>query len=464
MTSSLKEAESIQVRSQEKEGVSHKKKKVEPFLTEVPKLSVFFRPISASSQNSSENEIACVPLDCTVGEILSTNNDVSLPNSPSSFEQSPDTQELETGHAAHADFSVKPVCSSVDLQITDETSTLTLFSEDPANWDRENENLIEHLILNPPKSNSNLICRSSSSTSSKFEAIHSEYEVKDKLRGSTTDNGSNFLKCFRERDASSSLPNYDDLIDEEFEEHLLEEEADEDMFYFDIGDILTDLPLNRTPQNENVTLPVHRKCACHLLSLICKVDIYKIQDPLMEQLSSTLKDEASIIHCQPLITSLLDAIQSRFEKMFSDNELRLATISNPIFKQSWLENSEQFNRAKSEDSSDGTSSFHSETSPEKRRKKDFFSSITKKISKEITNDEIEKYMYFCQTLEQLNDYPTMTYIYKRYNVTLPSSTSVERLFSRGGLIFTPKRLKLTDKNFEMLLFLKVNHKVFEEEC
>ncbi|XP_045031515.1 zinc finger MYM-type protein 1-like [Daphnia magna] len=145
-----------------------KKKKVEQFLTEVPKLSVFFRPISASSQNSSENEIACVPLDCTVGEILSTNNDVSLPNSPSSFEQSPDTQELETGHAAHADFSVKPVCSSVDLQITDETSTLTLFSEDPANWDRENENLIEHLILNPPKSNSNLICRSSSSTSSKF--------------------------------------------------------------------------------------------------------------------------------------------------------------------------------------------------------------------------------------------------------------------------------------------------------
>lgn len=145
-----------------------KKKKVEQFLTEVPKLSVFFRPISASSQNSSENEIACVPLDCTVGEILSTNNDVSLPNSPSSFEQSPDTQELETGRAAHADFSVKPVCSSVDLQITDETSTLTLFSEDPANWDRENENLIEHLILNPPKSNSNLICRSSSSTSSKF--------------------------------------------------------------------------------------------------------------------------------------------------------------------------------------------------------------------------------------------------------------------------------------------------------
>ena len=60
------------------------------------------------------------------------------------------------------------MCSSEDLQIADETSTLTLFSEDKANWDRENENLIEHWILNPPKSNSNLIFCSSSSTSSKF--------------------------------------------------------------------------------------------------------------------------------------------------------------------------------------------------------------------------------------------------------------------------------------------------------
>ncbi|KAI9565049.1 hypothetical protein GHT06_008796 [Daphnia sinensis] len=80
------------------------------------------------------------------------------------------------------------------------------------------------------------------------EAIHSEYQVKEKLRGSTTDNGSNFLMCFREKGASSSLPNYDDIIDEEFEEHLLEEEAEEDMLYFEIGNVLTDPPLNTTQQ------------------------------------------------------------------------------------------------------------------------------------------------------------------------------------------------------------------------
>ncbi|XP_045033906.1 uncharacterized protein LOC116923328, partial [Daphnia magna] len=79
----------------------------------------------------------------------------------------------------------------------------------------------------------------------------------------------------------------------------------------------------------------------------------------------------------------------RFEKMFSDNELRLATISNPMFKLSWLESEDDIRRAKSllkceyqrlqgvmemsdssEESSDGTSSSRSDPSPPKRAKKD----------------------------------------------------------------------------------------------
>jgi hypothetical protein len=40
-----------------------------------------------------------------------------------------------------------------------------------------------------------------------------------------------------------------------------------------------------------------------------------------------------------------DFIFIRFDQMFSDNELRLATITNPIFKLSWLEKEEDMERA-----------------------------------------------------------------------------------------------------------------------
>ena len=87
----------------------------------------------------------------------------------------------------------------------------------------------------------------------------------------------------------------------------------------------------------------------------------------------------------------------------------------------------------------------------------------------------------CSTLEDLSNYPTIENIYKysfyhniffhlmfisfhflfrRFNVALPSSAAVERLFSQGGLIYTPKRTNLTDAHFEMLLFLKLNNPAF----
>ncbi|XP_045032193.1 uncharacterized protein LOC116915580 [Daphnia magna] len=202
-----------------------------------------------------------------------------------------------------------------------------------------------------------------------IEYLHKEYEVVDKLRGATTDNGSNFLKAFRESGNAPDVPNYDD---DDFEQS-----DEEDMLYFEIGEIIDGrITQDYFANNVNPTIPMHRKCACHLLSLIAKADISKIQDHTFQELRNSLQDNASIIKCQSLITGLLDAIYERFEHMFSDNELRLATITNPFFKLSWLDNEDDVRRAKtfSDDSSDGTSSSVSDPSPEKkqRRAKDFF--------------------------------------------------------------------------------------------
>ena len=52
--------------------------------------------------------------------------------------------------------------------------------------------------------------------------------------------------------------------------------------------------------------------------------------------------------------------------------------------------------------------------------------------------------------------PTLHRMFLKYNVAVPSSASVERLFSMAGDVFRRKRGKLSDKNFESQLLLRAN--------
>ena len=47
-------------------------------------------------------------------------------------------------------------------------------------------------------------------------------------------------------------------------------------------------------------------------------------------------------------------------------------------------------------------------------------------------------------------------LFIKYNTSIPSSAAVERIFSLGKDIMRPKRTRLTDKHFEMLVFLQGN--------
>lgn len=189
----------------------------------------------------------------------------------------------------------------------------------------------------------------------------------------------------------------------------------------------------------------------------------------------------STAHGKNFKTCVVACFQNRFRKMMEIDdeniELIVAAICIPKFKLSWIDDEimrdtcqsifinelSKISRNNSNDHDDDTIERFVSTSHN-----DSFESFTiskapsRRASNEHCGAAIEALTYlnsYTDSIECLTKFPLIFKLYKKMNTTITSSAPVERLFSNALIIFNPRRNRISEKRFEMTLFIKKNKKL-----
>lgn len=142
--------------------------------------------------------------------------------------------------------------------------------------------------------------------------------------------------------------------------------------------------------------------------------------------------------------------------MFERKDLFLASCLHPKFKLNWLTGERRkfaeiclqnlFGIQSKDDSSikDMIDDYD-----------DFF--VFHQQQNESIEEELQRFLRSTNSnIEMLHEYPKIKTLFIKYNTALPSSASVERLFSVGGAVLTPQRGRLNDDSMEHQLLLRIN--------
>ena len=87
---------------------------------------------------------------------------------------------------------------------------------------------------------------------------------------------------------------------------------------------------------------------------------------------------------------------------------------------------------------------------------DFPSDDESMTSIDTVEVEAADYLSIAKELDCLHRYTIIKSLFLKYNTTLPCSAPVERLFSLGNMVLTPKRNRLVDARFEKFLLMRYN--------
>uniref|UniRef100_A0A8C5GLY2 HAT C-terminal dimerisation domain-containing protein n=1 Tax=Gouania willdenowi TaxID=441366 RepID=A0A8C5GLY2_GOUWI len=143
-------------------------------------------------------------------------------------------------------------------------------------------------------------------------------------------------------------------------------------------------------------------------------------------------------------------IKTRFSEVLESKAAILAAVTQPRFKLRWQER-------KDEDQLTGSNAPMHNLSTNSAIEDEFFSFEDEEDTSASVESQVADYLKSgAQGMDILNGFPLIKKMSLKYNAADPSSAPVERPFSLGKLVFTPKRNRLTNKKFEMLLLLRYN--------
>ncbi|XP_067206204.1 uncharacterized protein [Linepithema humile] len=184
--------------------------------------------------------------------------------------------------------------------------------------------------------------------------------------------------------------------------------------------------------------------------------------PVLSTLQQKLENlsKSNLINCHSLVLAIQQGLNKRFLTTFEKKELIIASCLHPKFKLNWL-TGEKKKLAESylEDLLGIRSTENSPKTGKSDDHEDFFICEQQRMTEgESEEEELQRFLKSksCKVEEMLNDYPKIKKLFVKYNTALPSSASVERMFSVGGSVLTPQRGHLYDDTIEQQILLKIN--------
>ncbi|XP_060770321.1 uncharacterized protein LOC132881637 [Neoarius graeffei] len=166
---------------------------------------------------------------------------------------------------------------------------------------------------------------------------------------------------------------------------------------------------------------------------------------------------------------IVQAIKTQFAPVLESSEALLSALTLPKFKVRWIGAAERREEARAllvaecrtipQDAEPAENKNQEVAAHSSANEKDFFSFDDEEdeIMSFSTDAEVLEYMRSGSELGVLNRFPRVKAVFMKCNTATPSSAPVERLFSLGGLVLTPRRNRLSDKRFERLLLMRYNH-------